>query len=259
MDLSPFKSIQDHGTLFNRIDSRIKTLFFLSIIIVSSFIGHWYLAAVLFIAAICLFFTLHVPKRYLLVRLAMPFGIAWLVFLSIMFTNGSHPLWVIMNKPFVLIVYSEGIQLGFLMMLRIMAAVAFACVLSLSTPMVEILETLRIIKVPGIMVDIADLMVRYVYLMDETAHNMHRAQTSRTTCKISWIERVRNTGNVAGYVMVSALDRSVRIYNSMLSRGYNQDSKDPVYFTKPLSTVDLCNGLLLMLFPIAILAANYLI
>jgi len=124
--------------------------------------------------------------------------------------------------------------------------------------MVEILETFRFFKLPGIIVDIADLMARYVYIIDEISHNMRRAQMSRTTGKISWVEKTRNLGKAAGYLMSNSLDRSVKIYNAMLSRGYNEESKTPVYFTKPVSAVDLRKGLLLMLFPAAVLAANYL-
>jgi cobalt/nickel transport system permease protein len=257
MQLSFFKSVENRDTPLHRLDGRLKTVFFLVCIVVATVISHWYLALFLWFAAMGAFTLLGLPKRYLLSRLSMPFGISWLVFLSLMFTNGSHPLWVMMTSPFLLTVYSEGIQLGFLMMLRIMAAVTLASVLSFSTPMVEILETLRFFKIPGIMVDIADLMIRYVYLLDETAHKMRQAQMSRTTGKLSWVAQIQNAGKVAGYVLLKSIDRSIKIYNSMLARGYNQESTAPVYFTRPVSATDLKKGMFLMLFPIATLAVNY--
>ena len=144
-----------------------------------------------------MFSTLRLPWRLLALRLFIPFGVAWLVFLTLLFTNGSHPVATLLRKPFPLVIYSEGIWLGIWIMLRIMAAVTLACVPSCSTPMVEILETLRIFKLPGIMVDIADMMFRYVFIMGEVARNMHHAKMLRTVRKLSWMEQVRNVGKFA--------------------------------------------------------------
>ena len=121
-----------------------------------------------------------------------------------------------------------------------MAAVTLSCVLSFSTPMVEILETFRLLKLPGTIVDIAEMMFRYVFILNETARNMRNAQVSRTTRRLSWLEQIRNTGNVAAYVMSKSLDRSMNIYNAMLSRGYGDKSLVPVYFTAPIPSLDLC-------------------
>jgi cobalt/nickel transport system permease protein len=259
MELNYFKSVDKTDTLFGRLDGRMKTVLFMVGIVVSAFVSRWYLAAALLIAAFAAYHTLRLPWRHLFLRLTLPFGIAWLVFLSLIFTNGSHPLLVVMRQPFALIIYAQGIKLGFLMMLRIMAAVTLAGVLSFSTPMVEILETFRAVKLPGIMVDIADLMVRYVFLLNETARNMRRAQISRTTGRLPWLEQVRNTGKVAGYVLSKSLDRSVKIYNAMLARGYNEENAAPVYFTRPVSAPDLRRGILLIAFPVTILLLNYII
>lgn len=259
MELNTFKSVENRDTSLSRLDGRVKTVFFLVGIIVSAVVTRWYLALALWLLALVLFSTLRYSWRNLTVRLIMPASIAWLVFLSLLFTNGSHPLWVILQNPFQLVVYTEGLHLGFLLMLRIMAAVTWACVLSYSTPMVEILETLRACKIPGVMVDIADLMARYVFILSDTAHNMHDAQVSRTTGRLSWTEKVRNMGKIAGNILFASLDRSERVYNAMLARGYCEDHKPPPYFTRSIPGADLRKGILLTAFPVVALVLGFVI
>ncbi|MFT9076813.1 cobalt ECF transporter T component CbiQ [Ethanoligenens sp.] len=259
MELGFFKSLDSRDTPLNRLDGRLKTVFFLLLTIIAAIVRHWYLALGLWLAALAAYSTLKLSWHPLVHRLLMPFSIAWLVFLSVMFTNGNHPLWTILEYPFSLVVYREGLALGFLMMLRIMAAVTMASLLSFSTPMAEILETLRSIKIPDIMVDIAELMARYVFVLEETAHNMSRAQVSRTTCQISWMDRIRNTGAVAGYVMVKAFDRSIKIYNAMLARGYSEENPPTPYFNSSISSADIRKGAVMMTVPVAVLLVNYLV
>ena len=172
------------------------------------------------------FSSLHFEVRALLVRLLMPMSIAWLVFLTVLFTQGSHALFVIPLKFLTLTAWQEGAMKGLLLFMRIMAAVTLATLLAFSTPMIEILETLRLCKIPGIIVDIADLMYRYIFIIQDTAHTMHRAQLSRMGNQGSWVQRTGDTGRIASSVLVKSLDRSTRIYQAMLARGYSENSTE---------------------------------
>ncbi|MDQ7097177.1 cobalt ECF transporter T component CbiQ [Desulfosporosinus sp. PR] len=243
MELAVLDKIASADSPLHRWDGRIKTVLFLSAIIVATLLSHWYLVAALWLVALISFHTLEQPWRHLLIRLTVPFGIAWLVFLSLIFTTGTHPLFVIFLGALRLTGYHEGLAFGFLVLLRIMAAVTLGCVLSFSTPMIEILETLRLCKVPGIMIDLAAMMYRYVFILTETSHNMRRSQLSRMGGNSSWLRQARDIGKVAGYVLTNSLDRSIRIYKAMLSRGYNEDSTGANFFTEPISAADWQIGL----------------
>jgi len=256
MELNVFKSVENSDSALSRLDGRVKTVFFLTGVVASAVVTRWYLALTLWLVAIFLFATLRYSWRYLAIRLLMPFGIAWLVLLTVLFTNGSNPIWAVQLGPVHLTAYQEGLSHGILIMLRIMAAVTWACALSFSTPMVEALETLRACRLPGVIIDIANLMGRYVYLVNDTAHTMHEAQVSRTTGRLSWVARARALGLVAGNVMFTALERSERVYEAMLARGYADDCSDhkpPPYFTEPVPSADLRKGILLTAFPVAMI------
>ncbi len=244
MELAVLDKIAAADTPLHRWDGRVKTVLFLSAIIVSTFLNHWYLVAGLWLVTLAFFHTINLPWRHLFIRLYIPFGVAWLVFLSLIFTNGSQALFVISPGPWTFTAYQEGLQLGFLMVLRIMAAVTLGSILSFSTPMIEILETLRLCKVPNLIIDLAAMMYRYVFILTETGHNMRRAQVSRMGDSNSWLQQAKDIGKVAGYVLTKSLDRSIRIYKAMLSRGYNEDSTGADFFTAPISATDWRIGFL---------------
>jgi cobalt/nickel transport system permease protein len=224
------------------LDGRIKTGVFLGAVILSSILTHWELALGLWVLAVALFFSLHFDARALLARLLIPFGIAWLVFLTVLFTEGSHPIFVIHLKFLTLTAWQEGAIKGLLLFMRIMAAVTIAALLAFSTPMIEILETLRLCKVPGVIVDIADMMYRYVFIMQDTAHTMHRAQISRMGDQGHWSRRVADTGRIATSILIKSLDRSTRIYQAMLSRGYTEDAPEMSFFSGPVPARDKLIG-----------------
>jgi cobalt/nickel transport system permease protein len=253
MDLSRYTAEADSP--LHRIDGRIKTGVFLAAVVLASTLTHWSLALGLWLVATGLFFSLRFSMRDLLVRLAMPLGIAWVVFLSVLFTHGSHALFVIPLKLFTLTAWREGAMEGLLLFTRIMAAVTLATLLAFSTPMIEILETLRLCKMPGVIIDIADMMYRYIFIIQDTAHTMRRAQLSRLGESASWVRRVGDTGRIACSILIKSLDRSTRIYQAMLSRGYNDDNPDLRYFTGKIPGKDrwlgLAAGALLLLLLIA--------
>lgn len=240
MNLSRYTAEADSP--LHRVDGRIKTGVFLTSVVLAAMLTNWMLALGLWICAVGLFFSLHFRLRDLLVRLLIPLGIAWVVFLSVLFTQGSHTLFVVPLKFFTLTARQEGAMQGLLLFVRIMAAVTLATLLAFSTPMIEILETLRLCRIPGIMVDIADMMYRYVFILQDTAHTMRCAQLSRMGDIGSWAHRVADTGRIASSILIKSIDRSTRIYEAMLARGYSEDATGMRFFTRPIPTRDKLIG-----------------
>ncbi|MHC6180508.1 cobalt ECF transporter T component CbiQ [Clostridium sp. JNZ X4-2] len=259
MELSSFGRISGNKSFLHRLDGRVKTVLFLSAIIIVTFLSHWYLVVSLWALSIIGYYTLNMPWKRLIKRMLMPFSIAWLVFASMLFTNGQQVLTYIPLFGYRFNIYREGLILGILLMLRIMAAVSLACILSFCTPMIEILETLRIFKVPSIIIDLADMMYRYIFIIEDTGKSMRHAQLSRMGDNSSWMRRAEDAGKIAVYVIIESLDRSVRVYNAMLSRGYNEESKQAKFFTYSIPAKDFRFGILGAVLLAALIIANILI
>lgn len=245
MELAVLDKITAGGSFLHRLDGRVKTGLFLSAIVVAVILHHWYLVASLWLATLVLFHTMHLPWRILILRLSIPFSVAWLVCLDLLFTNGSHPLLAIYLGPISLIAYREGLQLGILIVLRIMAAVTLGSLLSFSTSMIEILETMRLYKMPGLIVDLAAMMYRYTFILEETARNMRRSQLSRMGDSVTWLQQARDTGKVAGHLLAKSLDRSTKIYKAMLARGYDENSTGTAFFNSPVPKAERQVGFLI--------------
>lgn len=259
MELSNLNHFNNLNTPIHRMDGRIKTVLFLSSIIIAAVSSHWYFVISLFLISLICFNTLKIPWKNLIIRLILPFTIAWLVFLSSLFNNGNHILTYIYLGSIKLNIYREGLYLGFLILLRIITAVSLACILSFSTPMIEILETLRILKIPPIIIDIADMMYRYLFIIEDTSRNMKKAQISRLGDSLSWLNKIKDSGKIALYILIKSLDKSTRIYKAMISRGYNETTSSIIFFNHPIPKFDLYLGVFLEIMLISMLILNILI
>ncbi len=259
MRLSAYSRLATGESYLHRMDGRIKTVVLLAAIVTVSLLTRWPLAAGTLAVAWALIFTLRLSFKRILLRLSVPFGVAWLVLLSLMFTTGHTVLGTARLGQVALHVYREGALLGFLIMLRILAAVSLAMLLSFSTPMGDILATLRLLKAPGLILDLADMIYRYVFLIEETAVTMRKAQRARGGEGLSWRRQARDMGIVAGNLLIKAFDRSLRIYKAMLARGYDEDAKASPYYTGPVPFRDLLAGAASCMVLLALLVCNFAI
>jgi len=108
-------------------------------------------------------------------------------------------------------------------------SVQVAILLAATTPMMEILNALRVYRVPKTIVMIFRLMWRYLGIMITKAQRMTRARAARSVQPIgakqqslrhvAWQARV--TGSMAGSLFVQSLEQSERVYLAMLSRGFD--------------------------------------
>ncbi len=246
------------GTPYLRsLDGRIKTCVLLAAIVIVSVLTGWPLAAGALLTALFLMFTLRLPLKKVLLRMCVPFGVGWLVLVSLVFSTGHTVVGTIGFGRLGMPVYLEGMQLGLLIMLRILAAVSLGMLLSFSTPMVEILATLRLMKVPGLILDLAEMIYRYALSMAEAGSTMRKAQRARGGEGLPWHRQARDIGFVAGNLLVKSFDRSVRIYKAMLARGYDEDATAQPYFTTPIPGKDILTGALAGMILVALLVCNF--
>jgi len=149
-------------------------------------------------------------------RLAIPWYLATVAAGIQVFLFGSTPLFNL--GPFT--AYAEGVGRGLLMASKVLGGSTLVLALSLTTPPTELLGLALRLRVPPILVEIAMLIYRYLFLLGEEAQRIRDAQRVRLG-DATWARGVAAFGNLAGMVMVSAYDRAERVYQAMLVRGYS--------------------------------------
>ena len=91
--------------------------------------------------------------------------------------------------------------------------------LTWSTPFHEILQVLRELKLPTVMLTTLALMYRYLPVLSEESRRMQRARASRTfrsSRRLAW----ENLTTILGHLFIRTTERAERIYLAMCSRGW---------------------------------------
>ena len=212
---------------FHSADARIKLVMALGFIFATTSIppGKWIgfaamLALVWMAAGISRVGLLRVFLRSLV---AIPFI---LIALPTVFTKPGIPLFELDLTLFTLTGTREGLDFFISVLLKSWASVTAAVVLTATTPPLRLLEALRALRIPAILVAIVMLMYRYLFVLVDEAQSLMRARTARSAAigpksggSLVW--RAKSAGGMAGSLFIRTLDRSERIYMAMLARGYD--------------------------------------
>jgi len=91
--------------------------------------------------------------------------------------------------------------------------------LTWTTPFQDVLQELRRLRFPPVMLTTLALMYRYLPVLAEESRRMSRARASRTFCRrrfAAW----QNLSLIIGQLFVRSADRAERIYLAMCARGW---------------------------------------
>lgn len=118
------------------------------------------------------------------------------------------------------VITEAGQRTARLVTARALGAVSGLYFLSLSTPMPEILSVLRKVHVPKVVIELAVLIYRYLFVLLSIYGNMNHAAASRLG--YDGVRRsLRTTGQVYGNLLASSLRRAGAYLDAMESRCYD--------------------------------------
>jgi cobalt/nickel transport system permease protein len=112
-------------------------------------------------------------------------------------------------------------------LIRSWLSVQMAILLVATTQFPDLMHALHHLRVPRVLVAIISFMYRYLFVLTDEAMRLMRAREARSARSASgksggtltW--RARVAGNMAGQLFLRSYERSDRIYNAMLARGYS--------------------------------------
>lgn len=101
-----------------------------------------------------------------------------------------------------------------------LGAVSCLYYLSLTTPIIDLLQLLRRLKVPQLLVELMGLIYRFIFVLSETAAQMVTAQNSRlgyANLSVGY----RSLGTLTATLFIRAYQRSTQLYTALEARGYD--------------------------------------
>ena len=228
MHVHAFDRYHDVHSLVHRLDPRVKVivtfLFILSNLLLpdGAWLGFglsWGLVLLGSIASsLGIGYTL---KRSLI---ALPFALAAA---TVLFSIPGEAIAQVQIGPLLLVITDAGLLRFASILVRSWLSVQMAVLLVATTQFPDLLHALRHLYVPGVLVSIISFMYRYLFVLADEAMRLLRAREARSAAadgqtsggSLPW--RARVAGNMAGQLFLRSYERSDRIYNAMLARGYN--------------------------------------
>ncbi|HNB51982.1 MAG TPA: cobalt ECF transporter T component CbiQ [Anaerolineales bacterium] len=231
MHLNTFDQYQARASLIHRLDPRVKVIVTILVILSNVLLpdGAWLAFALSWGLILGINQIARLGARYLLVRsfIALPFALAAV---SVIFTVPGNPVFALGVGKAVLVLTDAGLIRFASILLRSWISVQAAIVLTATTPFPDLIHALRHLRVPSILVAIISFMYRYLFVLSDETLRLLRAREARSAAplpgrgqarvggSLSW--RARVAGSMIGQLFLRSYERSDRVYNAMLARGY---------------------------------------
>jgi cobalt/nickel transport system permease protein len=227
MHVNTFDRYEAGGSLIHHLDPRVKVvvtvLFIVSNVLLPD--GAW-LALLLAWGLVLLTNALaRLPLNYAFKRsfVALPFALAAI---TLIFTAPGQPIIGLPLGSWHLTITDAGLIRFTSIVVRSWLSVQMAILLVATTQFPDMMHALRHLHVPSLLVAVISFMYRYLFVLADEVMRLLRARDSRSARlpghsgggSIAW--RARIAGNMAGQLFLRSYERSERVYNAMLARGY---------------------------------------
>ena len=155
--------------------------------------------------------------------IALPFALAAI---SAIFSPLGNPLAEWNLGPLTLVPTDFGMIKFGSILLRSWISVQVAILLVATTRFPDMIHAFEHLRIPAVLTTIVAYLYRYLFVLTDEVIRLLRARQSRSGSvaglragrSVAW--RAKVTGNMAGQLFLRSYERSDRIYNAMLARGY---------------------------------------
>ena len=209
--------------LLQSLDPRIKVVTFLMFILAVLFTKSIVVSLCLYIVCLILAYFSNVNMGFFLKRtwIFIPLFSLFIAIPALFnFFSPGDALFVLHVLGLKLIITHQGLSGATLFLVRVIASVSFAVLLSITTKHFALLKVLRIFRVPQIFVMTIGMCYRYIYLLLEVIENTYLAIKSRVGTRLHY----KKGQHVVAWNISALWGRSYHlsedVYSAMLSRGY---------------------------------------
>lgn len=217
-----------HGHSFiHDLDPRVKVVVTIAFILSNALLpdGAWmaFALAWIFVLVANAYSGLGLGFTFRRSFIALPFALAAV---TVLFSIPGKPVASFQFLMWHFTINDAGLLRFVSIVIRSWLSVQMAILLVAVTEFPKIVHALRHLRVPAVLTVIISFLYRYLFVLADEVMRLLRARESRSAVGAgrrsggSALWRARVAGNMAGQLFLRSYERSDRVYNAMLSRGY---------------------------------------
>lgn len=244
----------------HRLDGRIKLLITVVFVVATMLLpdGAWpaFVVQEAFLLSAALISRLGI--RFVLRRaaVALPFTLAAV---TVAFSTPGNVLASLAVGPSRFMLTDTGLVRLVSIVLKAWMAVQAAILLAATTPFPKLLQAMRGLRVPRILVAVFAFTYRYLFVIADEALRLLRARAARSGVldgrgggNVFW--RARVAGGMVASLFLRSLERAERVYSAMVARGYDGEIRVLEWSRLRLSEVFIGVSVVLGLMAVQLLA-----
>src|SRR5215217_161293 len=227
MHFDAFDRYHDTESFLHRLDPRVKVVVTVAFILSNALLpdGAWIAFGFswLFLLLANTLSNLGIGFTFKRSLVALPFA---LIAITILFSMPGNPLTSFHVLIWKFTITDMGLLRFVSILIRSWLSVQMAILLVGTTRFPDLIHALEHLRVPLILTTIIAFLYRYLFVLADEVFRLMRARESRAATmpgtrsggSIAW--RAGVAGNMAGQLFLRSYERSDRVYNAMLARGY---------------------------------------
>jgi cobalt/nickel transport system permease protein len=146
------------------------------------------------------------------------FGLVSLLLMSLFFGYANSPLFSFKILSHIFIVQKDGVNMGLLIISRTLAGSGCLFFLALTTPMTELFIGLKWLRFPDVVIELAMIIYRYVFVFLEEAERMFLASQMRG--ENDFRSKIEVFSMLAGTIFLRTINQGEKLFVAMNARCY---------------------------------------
>lgn len=226
-EVRDLESVATKNSIIHNLEGRVKLISALLIIIFTVFSNQLIVPVIMeiFLLIIMYLAKLSFSQSFKRVALLLPFG-----GFIIAFQPFIHPGTIIWTSPISWIHITDmGLNWTVILTTRLIVCLTAIVLLSSTSPMQEVVQSFRKLKMPKDLAMILSIMVRFLFIFLDELEAIRKSQKSRNfdihSKKTSYKWRVRQVGYSIAMMFLKAYEKGETVYLSMASRCFSDKSE----------------------------------
>src|SRR5215211_7474471 len=227
MHFDAFDRYHDTESFLHRLDPRVKVVVTVAFILSNALLpdGAWIAFGLswLFLLLANQLSDLGIGFTFKRSLVALPFA---LIALTVLFSITGKPLSTFHFLFWDLTITETGLLRFVSILIRSWLSVQMAILLVATVRFPDLIHALHHLHIPAILTTIIAFLYRYLFVLADEVFRWMRARESRAAAlpgkrpgrSVAW--RAGVAGHMAGQLFLRSYERSDRVYNAMLARGY---------------------------------------